>query len=504
MTAAAKSRRVVGPSAAGGRRRGGRAPSDAVESGVLLPYQQAWVLDESPIALWEKSRRIGADWTEALRVVRERMSGRRNLDYWYSSADESAAVEFMLYVRMWAIELYGRALELHDGVEPFEGRDVRVMSVTLPEVGGRRPRITAMASSPRAFRSKGGDVGISEFAFHQDAPALWKAASPVTMWGGRIRVISTHHGVGSKFAELIAQARRWQDPEAHGPPRPTDVRASVHRTTIYDAVEQGLAERINTVTGQTLSRQEFIDAERAKCGDPLVWREEYECLPSEEAESYFPFELLRQSATEREAAVTGDPEEMLARTVALATATEDRPAADAVYAGCDVGRRSDLFAVWVLVQRGGMRRTAAVYAERDITFGRMESVLRPLLDLGIVNRMAIDATGLGMQLAERLHERYRSRVEPVTVTAGVKEDLVTTARRDLEERTVTLADDLGVLGEFNAFRRSTTSAGNVRYAADETREGHADRAFAAFLALHAAKRIGPPARAVPVKGGALA
>lgn len=489
---------------------GGTLPSsrsglaESAPAGVFLPYQVAWILDESTVAIWEKSRRIGADWTEAFRVVRERMSGARTCDYWYSSADESAAVEFMHYVRMWARDVYGAVLEIVEGTEIFDGRDIRVMSVQLPEVNGRRPRITAMASSPKAFRSKGGDVGISELAFHEHAGELWKAAAPVTMWGGRIRVISSHHGINSKFNELLGQARET----AAGRGRATDIRAAVHRTTIYDAVEQGLAERINQVTGRSLTREEFIAGEKAKCGDEGVWREEYECVPSEEAASYFPFELIRAVATP--CVVTDDLSLFTAAVISGAMAD----GVETLYAGGDVGRVSDLFALWVDAKRGGVRKTVAVLGLRGVSFDVMEMVIERLMRIEVgppnqhertaVRRLCLDATGLGMQLAERMERRYRGRVEGVRVTAPVKEDLVTTFRRDVEERTVLIPDDVGVLAELNSFRKEVTSAGNVRYVADETREGHADRAFAGFLAAHAAKRPVATMRAVPVRGGAWA
>lgn len=493
---------------------GSAAISDSAAPGAIslfLPYQERWIFDESPIAGWEKGRRVGADWTEAYRCVRERLNGSRTNDYWYSSADESAAVEFMQYVVMWARDIYGVVLEIATGVEQFDGRDIKVMSVTLPEVkgdrGGRRPRITAMASNPKSFRSKGGDVCLSEFAFHADAAELWKAAAPVTMWGGRIRIISTHHGVDSRWNELLTQARRHTDPDTHGKPRATDVKMSVHRTTIHDAIADGLVERINAVTGQSLTREAFLAGEQAKCGDELVWREEYECVPSEEAGSYFPFELLRPVATERVPTLRNAPG--FIASVIKAAHNDGRPA-DALYAGCDIGRRSDLFTIWVLAQFGGVRRTVGTLADRDIPFSQMEAALHLLMGIetagvagGGVRRLCIDATGLGMQLAERMADRYRSRVEPVNVTAQVKEDLVTTARRDIEEKTVTLPDDPAVLAQFNSFRRELTAAGNVRYVADATREGHADLAFAGMLALHAAKRPPVRMRAVPVRGGAV-
>jgi phage FluMu gp28-like protein len=38
---------------------------------VLLPYQKAWIADESKVKVWEKSRRIGASYAEALASVLE-------------------------------------------------------------------------------------------------------------------------------------------------------------------------------------------------------------------------------------------------------------------------------------------------------------------------------------------------------------------------------------------------------------------------------------------------
>ena len=46
------------------------------ELGVLLPYQQRWVLDESTVSVWEKSRRIGASYAEALKSARLAMRNR--------------------------------------------------------------------------------------------------------------------------------------------------------------------------------------------------------------------------------------------------------------------------------------------------------------------------------------------------------------------------------------------------------------------------------------------
>ena len=39
---------------------------EARKNDILLAYQIAWLKDNSPLKIWEKSRRIGASWVEAL------------------------------------------------------------------------------------------------------------------------------------------------------------------------------------------------------------------------------------------------------------------------------------------------------------------------------------------------------------------------------------------------------------------------------------------------------
>lgn len=489
-------------------RDAGAVAALAGRADVWLAYQRAWIEDDSPIKVWQKSRRIGADFAEAFCAARDRFSGRRTCDYWYSSADESASVEWMEYVRTFARDVYGCALELIEEIEPFEGRDLKVMSVRLPEINGRRPRISAMASNPKSFRSKGGDIGISELAFHENAVDLWRAGFPTTTWGGRVRVLSSHNGVEAWFNQLVEMARRHADPETHGAPRPHDVKSSLHTTTIHDAVEQGLVERINEVSGTEWTREEFVEHLRRNCGDEIAWRQEYLCLPSEESGSYFPYDLMRPCVRE-ERTVRESLGELL-RDLDQWTRGSGRDGQDGqdgrdgpLYVGCDVGRVIDRFTLWVLGTVGGMRRTIGALAWRGRKFDEMEAAIaavmkhepspkRPISGVTRVRRLCIDSTGIGMQLAERMRQRFGSRVEGVTFTVRVKEDLATAMRAALEERTVTLPDDPVALAELNSIRRTVTAAGNVRYDAERNERGHADLAWAAMLALHAAGRRSAP------------
>ena len=50
-------------------------------------------------------------------------------------------------IHLWAVADYA------EEPDPFRREDQKVMTVTMPEVNGNRPRITALSSSPRSMRS---------------------------------------------------------------------------------------------------------------------------------------------------------------------------------------------------------------------------------------------------------------------------------------------------------------------------------------------------------------
>jgi len=110
----------------------------------------------------------------------------------------------------------------------------------------------------------------------------------------------------------------------------------------------------------------------------------------------------------------------------------------------------------------------------------------------LVQRCVLDASGLGLMLAEELQARWGARVEPVTFTAAVKEELAVRVKRLLEERRLLLPYDPLIRASLGAVKRFVTPAGNVRFDADRTDAGHADHFWALALALAAADESGPP------------
>lgn len=479
-------------------RKGGtrsRRTSVHRELALFMPHQLDWLHDHSPSKIWSKARRVGADFAEAGRFVITRLEGSIVRDCWYTSADESAAREQAEYVAHFC-RAANYVAEIVQGVELIDGDDILKFSVTMPEVRGRRPRFVAMASNPKSMRSKGGDVVASEFAFHQFAGELYKAMQPVATWGGHIAIISSHNGAGTLFNSLVEGALRSSDPDRHGEARRGDVPFSLHTTTIDDAIENGLVERINAKEGTRWTAESFREHLRSQCISEDDWREEYLCQPSTAKGAYLGFELLRACTRRETPGVVGSVGELLA---VARRRIEQLGGVDAVYAGVDVGRTQHPFVLWLLGARGAMRHTLGVLMLRGASYREMQAAGEALLgcrDELRVRRLCCDATGLGGQMAEAWAHDFRGRVEEIKFTAGVKDELAPLVRRNIEEETVDVPDDEVVLADLNSVRQLETAAGKVRFDAESTADSHADCFWSLGLALHAGDRGRPRMRAV--------
>ena len=119
-------------------------------------------------------------------------------------------------------------------------------------------------------------------------------------------------------------------------------------------------------------------------------------------------------------------------------------------------------------------------------FSEIEDELFPILRLRSVKRCCIDATGMGMQLAERAKERFGYKVEPITFTAALKEELAFGLRRAFEDRALRIDPDPKLRADLRAIKKVVTSAGNLRFLSDSD-ESHSDRFWAKALRQHAAQ-----------------
>src|SRR5258708_10153107 len=191
---------------------------------ILLPYQRRWLADQAQVKVSEKSRRIGITWTEAAdRALGAATTGRAGIDGWYIGYNKDMALEFIEAAAGWA-RRFNRAAQAIEEIA-LEDERSSILSYRIRFASGHK--IVALSSRPSNLRGKQGCAVIDEGAFHEDLPGLIKAALAFTMWGGCVRIISTHNGADSAFNDLVNDIRAGRRP------------FSLHRITLDEAVEQG-------------------------------------------------------------------------------------------------------------------------------------------------------------------------------------------------------------------------------------------------------------------------
>lgn len=123
---------------------------------VLLPYQTAWVADDSDLKVAEKSRRIGLTWAEAsdnvLIAAKAKQAGGMNV--YYIGYNMDMAIEYIEACAMWARIFNEVASEVEEGEEVFkDGDDEKaIKTYTIRFASGFR--IVALSSLSRPnFRS---------------------------------------------------------------------------------------------------------------------------------------------------------------------------------------------------------------------------------------------------------------------------------------------------------------------------------------------------------------
>jgi phage FluMu gp28-like protein len=436
--------------------------SNTEAAGYFLPYQWRWIQDATRYKIAEKSRRVGITYAQSYEDVRDAARQINPMDVWFSSADESAAREYILYCQKWA-KLFNIVAEYLGEIVIDEKKGIKALSIEF----SNGKRINALSSNPTGFRSKGGKLVLDEYAFHADQERMWKAAKPIITWGYPVRVLSTYNGKGNRYARMVGDAKK-------APKQPW----SLHTIDIVQAVDQGLADRIVGKKLTQAEREAWLEEERAGCGDEETWQQEYMCQPVDESTAWLTWDLIASA----EHADAGKPEFYLGGDC---------------YIGVDVGRRRDLTVFWVLERVGDVLWTREVVRMKNATFAAQDAEEDRLMATYNVRRMCKDQGGMGEKPVEDSKARHGSyRVEGVLFTAPVKQELAQTGKQKYEDKMLRTPPDRAIRESHHSVRKITTSAGNVRFDADRTEVGHADEFWAHMLAIHAAEDVvQPPAGA---------
>ncbi|HEV2492168.1 MAG TPA: terminase family protein [Terriglobia bacterium] len=444
----------------------------------LLPYQQRWVEDNSPLKIVVKGRQIGFSFAATLRAVFKCLERKTTWVFLSKGERQSRLLMERVHEHIHSCGIVAQAFESTF----FEGTTTRQLEARF----ANGSVIYGLPANPDTARGYSGHVTLDEFAFHLDADKIYAALYPTITRGYSLEVISTPNGQQGKFFELAKAAGLTE-----GEPERTGIRDqalgisgttgaeersltpawSGHWCDIAKAVRQGLR----------------IDLDLLRAGvDEEAWRQEFCCEFLSGGSQWIASELFERCVSQ----------EASAEPVILSAEREgSRPAQldgailpeRAIYAGWDVARKRDLSVIWLVELVGDVTWTRGVIEMRDLPTPDQVRQARSIMPL--VRRMEIDQSGMGLAIFEALEREFPDKVEGVQFTSAKKETLAVRARRRMEESKVRLPDDRRIRQSFQSVKKSSNALGQARFDAEhDSKYGHADHWWAFCLAEAAAQQ----------------
>jgi phage FluMu gp28-like protein len=430
----------------------------------FLPYQVSWILDNSRLKILEKSRQIGMTLATAYGAVRRHVTRGNSGNTWVASRDELQARLFLDDCKKFskilvpACDLFGNRLIMEERTDT---------SAALRFSNGTS--INALSSSVDSQAGKRGTRILDEFALHGEQRSLYTAALPGITWGGQLEILSTHRGSNNFFNKLIREICEGGNPK----------KFSHHRVTLENAIEQGFLEKLKSRLPDSDERQrmsdgEYFDFTKNSCPDEESFLQEYMCVPADDRSTFVTSDMVSDCEYRFDERDSWEWDDFAGET-------------GECFLGIDVGRSHDLTVFWLLENRGDTLLTRKVLCMQNATFSAQEKELQKFFQMRRLRRISIDQTGIGRQFFERAGETFGAyRVEGVTFTNATKEQLAYQLREVFENKTIRIPGDDFIRADLRSIKRETTFAGNIRFAGDRGKNGHADRFWALALAIHAA------------------
>ncbi len=443
---------------------------------LLLPYQKRWVEDRSRLKLAVKARQIGWSWASAYSIVRRKALASARLDAWITSRDELQAKLFVDDCKAFANLLQIGAEDLGERVlrDP-EGKAGSAFVLRMANGSD----VYSLSSNPNAQAGKRGDRIIDEAALHADLRFLYSIAYPGITWGGQLEIFSTPRGETHYFQSLV------KDVELNGNPK----NFSFHKVTLQDALEDGFLAKLQAKLPDDDERQgmdeaAYFDFIREGCADEETFLQEYMCVPSSDSDTFIGYDLI-DACRVRGTGTTGPAKSERNAPWVKVWRSADPIGNGDLYLGMDVGRKKDLAVFWLAEDVADILVTREVKAMHKQRFAVQEAALDEYVGMKNFRRGCIDASGMGMQLGERARERHGYRIEAVTFSGPVKEQMAGAVRAGMEDAKFRIPDEQFVVADFRKIRKTVTAAGNVRFEGERDEDGHSDRFWGAALCREA-------------------
>ena len=413
----------------------------------LYGFQARWFRDRNRFKIGNMCRQIGKSFIVALEVVDDAME--TGADWVLLSSGERQSKELMHKVKMHC-EAYSLAASAIEEDE-YTVNDIRytILIIYLPNGA----RIMGLPANPDTARGFSANVVLDEFAFHKDSAAIWKALFPTIARGYKIRIISTPQGLGNRFHQLFTGDNRW----------------SKHEVDIYKAVADGVPHNIDEL-------KEGLD-------DDEAWEQEFMVRFIDDATAWLTYEMIAACQNDT---VAGEIKYEDFNLETFSPVIRGRP-----FIGMDIGRKKDLTVIDLEDQVGDVFWNRLTLILSKVRFTEQKEVLWSIMRKSNAERACVDATGIGAQLAEETVDEFgQYRAEQVDFTLKSKQDMAVRIKHIFEDKLCRTAICRKLRDDLHSVKKMTTAAGNIRFDAERTKDGHADRFWAKSLAFTASDEGG--------------
>lgn len=477
--------------------------------GLLMKHQQDWLAlcAAEDLTIAEKGRRTGITYATALdsaiTAASRKDAGGDNV--YYVGDTKEKGLEFIGYCAHMAKVMAMAMAEGFDGIEVFlfedqqdDGSSKHITAYRIRFASGYQ--IVALSSNPANIRGLQGVVVIDEAAFHANVQAVIESALALIIWGGKIRIISTHNGAGNPFNELIKDARKGL------------YDFKVFNVFFDDAVANGLYERVCFMKGWDATeagKRAWYEKVRGAYGaNKAAMAEELDGVPREGNGVAIPGVLIESCMRETR------PVLRLALDDSFAVQSSDlreifcegwierhlKPLLEAlnpdlqhVY-GEDFARHGDFSVIAPMsIEQNLMRKVPFLVEMKNVPTRQQEQILWYIIrHLPRFHAGAMDATGNGATLAEYTADEFgHDRVEQVMLNDAWYREHMVKFQAAFEDQMLDLPSDADVK---NDIRQLQLINGIIKLPALRTTDTknsefkrHGDSAIAIALAYHASQ-----------------
>jgi len=480
-----------------------------LDEGVLMKHQVEWcdLIAHNDLCAAEKGRRTGITYATALDDTITASSKRSagGDDIYYVGDTKEKGLEFIGYCAHMAKVMATAMAVGWDGVEVFlfedqreDGTSKNITAYRIRFASGFK--IVALSSNPANIRGLQGIVNIDEAAFHANVDAVIEACLALIIWGGKIRIISTHNGAKNAFNQLIKDSRAGL------------YAFKVFHVTFDDAVANGLYERVCLVRGWTPSpegKKEWYEKVRKGYGTRrAAMLEELDAIPREGSGVAIPGVLIEKCMTEERPVLrlaledSFVPRSLEYRDSWIEAWIEAHidplfdllnPEHEQVF-GSDYSRYWD-FAVFTPMEitKTLTRRVPWALEMHNVPTRHQEQIIYHIIDrLPRWRRGEMDASGNGYTLAEYTADRYgRNRIGEIKLSDSWYRENMEPFVQAFEDGMMDLPKDLDIKNDLRSLERIDGIVKLPKLRVEDTKNSdfkrHGDAAIALALAYAASQ-----------------